>query len=86
MVSYKINFDRYFPQDIIKFIEDGVVTLDEVIEDGVSFRCFSNVLSDYIYERSKEIKEIVENTETVVTRQDGVVVLDLSDVPDLEVA
>ena len=86
MVSYKINFDKYFPQDIIKLIEDGVVTLDEVIESGVAFRCFSSVLYVYIHERSKEIKEKVENTETVITRQDGVVVIDLSEVPDLEVA
>ena len=53
-VVTSICLDKYSPYQIIQFVEDGIVTVDEVIASGVSFRCFSNVLSDFLYEKSKE--------------------------------
>ena len=47
-VVTNIDFSSYSHQQIIDFIEDGLVTVQEVDDSGVAFKFFGNTLHDYL--------------------------------------
>lgn len=47
-VVTNIDFSSYSLQQIIDFIEDGLVTVQEVDDSGVAFKFFGNTLHDYL--------------------------------------
>jgi hypothetical protein len=70
-VKTQITLDKYNPHQIIQFIKDGIITLDEVIASGVAHRCFSNTLSDYIWEKSQDI---INNLEVTVIAENHTII------------
>lgn len=62
MVSVKINLDRYSPGQIIELCEEGVITVQEIVDSGVQDRMFTDELSDFIREKKREEKTTVLTT------------------------
>lgn len=61
----QINLDRYSPHQIIEMCEQGIVTLNEVIESKRAFSCFTDMLHDYIQAKTHEIM-LIATEDTIV--------------------
>ena len=47
-VTTNLDFSRYSPHQIIDLIEQGVITVEEVVASKVAYSFFTNILHDYI--------------------------------------
>lgn len=50
-IKVNIDFSGYSPQQIIKMIEDGIVTRREVVHSGIAHSFFTPILASYLDEK-----------------------------------
>ena len=73
-VKTQIHLHNYPPYQIIKMVENKIVTRQEVIDSGVIESCFGSDLADYIYPRDlhhDEVTEILNKRYADKIRQDS---------------
>jgi hypothetical protein len=48
-VTYKLNLDQFSPSDVIELHQQGIITMDEIIESGRPWNTFGDELKEYVY-------------------------------------
>lgn len=67
-IQVELSLATYSQEEIIEFIENGVVSLDEVVESGVAHTFFTNSLLEYIRQalKKQELNELDEQEPTII--------------------
>ncbi len=66
MIQVQIDLTMYGPYQIIQLAETGVITIDELIESGAAFQCFTNILHNYVRTRIKRMEKTAITNHTVM--------------------